>query len=534
METIGQFLDFLVGKPVTAATITWPPDAFACAASVLERSGGYLAVLSKWPPALPGSSASWMSEMRQLGKGWRDSGPSGELPDRITGAWDLILSNRDRELQSIGSGSPDAESIRNALLMIMAAADEACEGVGIPGGPLNSFQDHILQHLLEQQGAGLPATLCREIDPVKLSVLPKLHTPRTGITIRSLSHHLALCPVSEVRPKWTWVDHHQLGENRHGLNILVVPWPLDIQPSAFSAASPVSGPVTNMDKRFGFFEYRVRGGDPLNVELLEQLVRTAVSTIGSVDMIVFPELALTDRDMVPLAAMLARLEPQPILVGGFSVPTRPETAMRRNTSVTIVPVGGKKVFALSQDKHHRWLLDGGQVKQYGLGAVLDPAVDWWEHTQVSRRELGFVALQPWLTLCTLICEDLARPDPIANLVRAVGPNLIIALLMDGPQLSSRWSARYGTVLADDPGSSVLTVSPLGMVRLSRPRGVPASNVIALWKDTHSGTPIEIAIPADRHAVLLSLTRSWHREFSADGRDDEKTTSYLTLSGIYPV
>jgi hypothetical protein len=209
--------------------------------------------------------------------------------------------------------------------------------------------------------------------------------------------------------------------------------------------------------------------------------------------------------------------------------------MCRNTSVTIVPLkGGKKVFALSQDKHHRWLLDGDQVRQYGLGGVLDPTISWWEHTLVSRRELGFVSLQPWLTLCTLICEDLARPDPIANLVRAVGPNLIVAILMDGPQLASRWPARYGTVLADDPGSSVLTVSALGMVNLSRPRGMAASKVIALWKDAHSGAPVEIEIPSNRDAILLSLTRSWHKEFSADGRNDGGATSYLTLSGIYPI
>jgi hypothetical protein len=33
-------------------------------------------------------------------------------------------------------------------------------------------------------------------------------------------------------------------------------------------------------------------------------------------------------------------------------------------------------------------------------------------------------------MCALICEDLARPDPVAEIVRTVGPNLVIALLME--------------------------------------------------------------------------------------------------------
>ena len=58
------------------------------------------------------------------------------------------------------------------------------------------------------------------------------------------------------------------------------------------------------------------------------------------------------------------------------------------------------------------------------------------------------------TLSVLICEDLARYDPVLTVMNAIGPNLVIALLMDGPQLERRWCGRYATALADDPGSSV--------------------------------------------------------------------------------
>ena len=71
---------------------------------------------------------------------------------------------------------------------------------------------------------------------------------------------------------------------------------------------------------------------------------------------------------------------------------------------------------------------------------------------MRERLLYFVTLNR-MTWSVLICEDLARQDPAADLIRAVGPNLVIALLMDGPQLNGRWPARYASVLAEDPGSS---------------------------------------------------------------------------------
>jgi len=51
-------------------------------------------------------------------------------------------------------------------------------------------------------------------------------------------------------------------------------------------------------------------------------------------------------------------------------------------------------------------------------------------------------------MCALVCEDLARPDPVANIVRAVGPNLVIALLMDGPQ--TKVTFRQACMTPDSP------------------------------------------------------------------------------------
>jgi hypothetical protein len=187
-----------------------------------------------------------------------------------------------------------------------------------------------------------------------------------------------------------------------------------------------------------------------------------------------------------------------------------------------------------QSKHHPWKLDESQVIQYGLGGVLSPYREWWEHIDCSGRRLHFISISENLVLCALVCEDLARPDPVANIVRAVGPNLVIALLMDGPQTKERWAARYATVLADDPGSSVLALTSLGMAQLSRPQTGPSRfRVVALWKDRFNGAT-EIELPPGNDAIAISLSTRYREEFTADGRGDGGTAAFPILSGIHPI
>jgi hypothetical protein len=177
--------------------------------------------------------------------------------------------------------------------------------------------------------------------------------------------------------------------------------------------------------------------------------------------------------------------------------------MSTNAAACIFPGG----FGSIQSKHHAWALSTSQIRQYGLSERLSARKLWWEDTKLHPRKLNFFRLNGWLTTCCLICEDLARQDPVAELVRTIGPNLLVALLMDGPQLTNRWSARYASVLADDPGCSVLTLTSIGMVRLSRAFGSPESRVIALWKDQTTGS-VPIDLPYDAEAVVLWRSEFW--------------------------
>src|SRR6476619_5603275 len=135
--------------------------------------------------------------------------------------------------------------------------------------------------------------------------------------------------------------------------------------------------------------------------------------------------------------------------------------------------------------------------------------------EVPRMAMQFVELAE-LTQASLVCEDLAQNDDIAQLIRSVGPTVVICGLLDGPQLNSRWAARYASVLADDPGSGVMTLTAYGMVQRSRPHGHEASTLIALWKDTSTGVR-EIPLEAGAHAVLLTVCTDRATRRSADGR-----------------
>lgn len=316
--------------------------------------------------------------------------------------------------------------------------------------------------------------------------------------------------------------------NSQSLNLLVLPWPLEVTPALFRE-SP--GRLANMAANgFRFFTCEAPAGrELLLLDRVPALLKEGERLVGHIDALVFPELALPSGAAVALSRRLDR-----IVIAGEGTPADAATrAPGSNEAVVAVPFG-REPWRTSQAKHHRWRLDDRQIEQYGLGARLDPNSAWWEHIPLGPREIRFTSLDDWLTFCVLICEDLARQEPIGSIVRAVGPNLVFALVMDGPQLDKRWTARYATVLADDPGSSVLALTSAGMARLSRPPGCPPSRVVALWKDGRGGAPREIELDDGAEGIVLCLTQQMGTEWTADGRDDGGGTGYVRLHGTHQV
>ena len=86
---------------------------------------------------------------------------------------------------------------------------------------------------------------------------------------------------------------------------------------------------------------------------------------------------------------------------------------------------------IRQDKHHRWSLDESQIYQYHLGGALHPHIRWWEAIDAPRRSVQVVEVGEGITIVSLVCEDLAQNDDVAEVIRVHRPSIVAstALLM---------------------------------------------------------------------------------------------------------
>lgn len=128
-----------------------------------------------------------------------------------------------------------------------------------------------------------------------------------------------------------------------------------------------------------------------------------------------------------------------------------------------------------------------------------------------------------VTVCPLICEDLARQDPVGDVVRALGPTLVVALLLDGPQYRDRWASKHASVLSEDPGSSVLTLTSVGMIRRWTSAYATRRNVIGLWKDV-TGLTRELEIDRESLGLILTLDVKTFPEYTVDGRIADRAST----------
>ncbi len=454
-----------------------------------------------------------------------------------------------------------------ALFYLIAYADEALAGAGnsfAPPSPGDLPEDEDEKHQfifaykierllspyrVDSDGRQIGSSLCDKIHPSFLRVLPKSQTPASGLSLRSLTHHLALCPPVGIRAHWYADGFSGLGDGtisqnqRNHCNLLLIPWPYSILPKQFKGIQEPNPARYTVPLDTGWFEYHPRdvtGGTLLRH--VESLIDEAIDKVGHLDLIVFPELSISRSQLNIIIEDLSRSYPTLGIVTGIADAS--STRVNGNTdgagklrhhfgvnrASVLLPMKyddttlGNAKYAYTgfhQNKHHRWKLDSSQITRYGLSTQLDPQKTWWEAIDVGERAINFFRLRDWLTSTVLICEDLARNDPVGRFIRAVAPDLVIALLMDGPQLKERWSAYHATVLADDPGSSVLTLTSLGMIDLSRTKPnlhEAPPRAIALWRDPVSGVT-EIRLPQDCNAALLTISRFPDAELTADGREN---------------
>jgi hypothetical protein len=526
----------LTGISGWAACPVWPADAFAVAATLVGRSACY----SKFRVG-ENAPRDYVKEVRADGEDWigiweqaLSTGYPTRVPDRVQAYWDVLSTCKDQVGIEI---RPDAPSPRwwDAAMRLLAASDEASVGVGFhhdpePGDsvdPTSTFAKmvRIVRAVLSERESRerllRDSSICRRVLPQDACVQPKARTAQVGCTLRSLSHHLALVPPSgEVRSEWFLSPVLRNGQ----MNLLLVPFPYTVPSKAFEARP---ADQTKMGNYFGVspdaWLGEKTGRIDRVVKFLCRLVDSANSQGATVHGIVLPELALDIETADKTVDLLGKkykgqLE---LLICGVAAPG--------NNAVLTAAYDeeGTPVWRWTQRKHHRWRLDASQIRRYRLAHVLDQSKTWWEDTKLAERIVRLLVFRHGATLSALVCEDLARADPAQSLLRALGPNLVVALLMDGPQLQVRWPGQYATVLAEDPGSSVLTLTSLGMVRRAHDAPPKERWNVALWKEYgHDAT--EICLDHDAQAVLATLFLKDVEEVTLDRRRDGGTAVHVSL------
>jgi hypothetical protein len=492
---------------------------------------------------LPGAKTSWHKRARRFGRTWSelDAGDAvavAALTKRLTKLWGELL--RAGHAAAACRMDADLPAWCLAAMELMAIADEAAAGIGFDNssglaqtargwhwdGPLGASSAS------PEERRRRTATLCVLVPPEECCVQPKARTPQVGCNLRSLSLHLALLPpIGHVTTRHL-ISPAPLAHTK--LNVLLVPYPYRIASDVFGESMAVPS------EKWGRFTLRQswlpESWPKRLAAFISELCGAAEAAGTPIHGVVLPELALASDGLDAFASKLVGSCKLDFLIAGALSTGK---AGVRNIAKCFLFADGNVLTSWEQAKHHRWRLDEAQLKAYGL-ALRGRTVGvewWWEGIDVANREVTFHMIhEDGGLLAAFICEDLARVDPVQPVVRAVGPNLLVALLMDGPQAIRRWPGRYANGLCEDPGTSVLTVSCAATVeRWLDSRGLADAPLVAVWKDMWTGTdPRELALPRDHHALVLSLDLDQVEERTLDRRADEGQALAVKFCDVRPI
>ncbi|MCM2435847.1 hypothetical protein [Agrobacterium rosae] len=496
-------------------------------------------------------------QWRSVGQAWSGLGEK-QLPPppaRLLEAWKLLSVSFDEPIFKAAGYQKRAREWWKVALELFAISDEAALNIGFEteahGKSAQSlFVERPLREALKvgsHADAQRQSFTLSSADPDHVCVLPKSRTARMGCTLRSLSHNLSLLPERGVaRAYWSLAPETQSAPHDSDpkpFNVVILPVPFAIRASAFKG-------VPSDEGSWGWFDVEAHwcppSGGTLEEEALakflnfvDSVLDNAANDSGPIHGLILPEVALSEDVFRELCEHLKTREEFELVVSGLFDARVPSPKHLRSGNFTgmarFLRTSEKAGFDISiREKHHRWKLDRSQIETYSLGASLDINRGWWEHIDILSRSIDVFVLRGNATITTLICEDLARNDPCQELIRSIGPNFVIALLMDGPQLKHRWPARYATVLADDPGSSVLTVTSLGLIRRSNATGkYPQSNQIGLFQDD-AGDVTELKLPHNAQALCITLQPTKITERTLDGRADKGDAQSWRLVGVQPI
>jgi hypothetical protein len=524
----------LTGSPIGDELLDWPADVFALTEVILKRSEVHRFALSPpegwvWPPS---RISDWPEAVEEAGRQWGRwvENRKTMFPELVAEEWKAFRERAGMSLDDLATGRD--WRMCEALLTLHAIADEACAGLGAALDGDN--RKGCIYRAYGRELLARTGSLARVRTPF-LRVVPKLRTPTAGASCHSFSRYVCVHD-GHVDVRWHKIPIRRLGTDaraRHA-NLLLLPWPLRVRESDFR---PLEGSVHATDKEpFGCFEFGP--SEKLDLDLVSRLIVDARDEVDSVDAVMLPESAIDESEVDELEALLES-HGVGMLIAGVRRSAQPGqfpgnwvhlgVSPRFEKGASLPSSSPEQWFHVRQNKQNRWLLDEKQIYQYHLGGALHPQIRWWDATDVPRRAVQFVELGDGVTLVFLICEDLGQIDNVAEVVRSVGPTVVYTPVLDGPQLSTRWAARYASVLADDPGSAVITLTSYGMVERCRPHGRAPSPVVALWKDPVRGLR-EIPLEPGAQGVLLTVCGGRATRRSTDGRHPvDNVTEYFDVA-----
>lgn len=544
----------------------WPPNMFALISIILQRTGAYKLCLTKndgiwddplWQDNVQNDALTWLDLSNQIIIGGKQKIKKSDIKgtkllfnniELIAEQWDKIELDNLRLLNT----NNDIGNFISSLIAIYAISDYSCRGLGLIGENIKEnnkafkLLNFIANLLLNNYGS------LATIPKFHGIVLPKMRTPQSGLTIRSLSHYLTF-HITEVEVIWRtfpWLNNH-----KQSLNVLAIPYPFKIKESNFNIIEDKYHSVRYFKGMIDETDEKINN----KIDFLVDKIKEHLKNNSEIDILVLPETALNKKSYYQLLNKLessfssignnekSKLFQLPIVICGVLDPIEEEYENKNKSfsfhnEVRIATYFGNKWYEIKQRKHHRWKLDRNQVLQYNLEGKFITDKDWFEHSSISQRRLTILSPNSWLALTSLICEDLARQEPVSEIIRGIGPTLLVALLSDGPQLTHRWSARYASILADDPGTAVLSLTSLGMIKRSQ-KTEPTSNnntetnkkksyTVGLWKDMIRGYK-ELNLTENNSALLFTISASFIEEFTIDGRTDYTNASVFRMDTITP-
>jgi hypothetical protein len=546
-------------KRVSFANVPlFPPNLFAVAAYLLHVSGAYhYVVMDSGDDKMPRDAIAVTSADRTAwidhGKRWAQASAADAPPAAVRGLWRKLRRCFGHSVFMERRKSRKWPRWWKTAYALMAIADEASADLGYLGLADLSGPDHWISRVVRDVVTRPPirsmdgslilsenvsSIATEHVDPDVVCVQAKARTPNVGAAVRNISHNLALLPPrGEMSVHWQAPFSDLVHRDDEPLNVLLVPFPYAIRTDDFRV---VSNGLVGAPMASGWFRINqswLEGGSTPLVRFVEALIETARVPINA---IVFPELALNWTVYKKLAQTLRDGHPDvELLVAGSSTncnKLQGNFALATHFFPTDSPPTRTRTMAsMSRSKHHRWALTRFQVGRYGLDSSFASSPketkQWWECIDLNQREIHVNAFRRESVFSVMICEDLARSDPAHEPLRAVGPNLVFVILMDGPQTPKRWSARYSLGLADDPGCSVLTLTSRALIERANnvaSRGKGPWN-IALWQAGDDYRPKKIVCAAGAQAVVVTLVGEPCNEATLDGRTNTQTRVWQ-LSG----